>query len=60
MTDADTSIIHKLSMQGESLAAVHVAEVKAGGLAGITVGPDHKIYFVDRLANRVLRLDSEL
>ena len=40
-------------------ALLHKLEtgLAAGALAGMAIGPDRKLYFVDVIGNRVLRID---
>jgi hypothetical protein len=59
VTDNATSTIHKFDLAGAAQGSVKV-DVPAGGLGGITFGPDDKLYFVDSVGNRVLRLESPL
>ena len=60
VSDNETSTIYKFSLAGAPLAAVAIAEVAPGALAGITFGPDDKLYFVDMVNSRVLRLETAL
>jgi hypothetical protein len=59
ISDNETSTIHKFSLDGAPLGKVSIADVKRGGLAGLAFGPDGKLYFVDMIDERVLRLDSD-
>jgi hypothetical protein len=58
VTDAQTSRIHMFDDEGKELLAFDT-ELPEGTLAGITVGPDDKVYFVDWPAARVLRVDVD-
>jgi sugar lactone lactonase YvrE len=59
VSDNETSTIHRFALDGAPLGKAVIADVKRGGLAGLTFGPDGKLYFVDMLANRVLRLEND-
>ncbi|MDD9947337.1 MAG: hypothetical protein OXU20_40235 [Myxococcales bacterium] len=60
VSDHETSIIHKFSLDGSPLGKVELSdEVERSGLAGLAFGPDNKLYFVDMIGERVLRLDSD-
>lgn len=59
VTDNANGKMFKFSVAGEMQGVVQTG-VKPAGLAGLTVGPDNKIYFVDMVDNRVLRLESGL
>jgi hypothetical protein len=58
VTDAQTSRIHLFDASGEELLSLDTG-FEEGTLAGITVGPDKKVYLVDWPSARVLRLDAE-
>jgi len=59
LSDNETSTIHKFALDGTPLGQVPIPDVKQGGLAGLAFGPDGKLYFVDMIDNRVLRLENE-
>jgi DNA-binding beta-propeller fold protein YncE len=59
VSDNETSTIHKFSLDGAPLGKATIADVKRGGLAGLTFGPDEKLYFVDMLNDRILRLEDD-
>jgi hypothetical protein len=59
VTDNANGKIFKFSIAGAMQGSVQT-DVKPAGMAGITMGPDNKLYFVDMVGNRVLRLDSGL
>ena len=59
VSDNATSTIHKFSLDGAALGKVVIADVPNGGLAGLAMGPDAKLYFVDMVGQRVLRLETE-
>jgi hypothetical protein len=57
VTDAATSKIHAFDMQTGANVRTLETGLPAGSLAGLNFGPDGKIYFVDRVASRVVRID---
>lgn len=57
VTDAKTSTIYAFKLSDGSLVRSLPTNLPPGSLAGLNFGPDHKIYFVDRLQNRVVRID---
>jgi hypothetical protein len=57
-TDAETSLIHLFDSSGKELLTFDTG-LDSGTLAGITVGPDDKVYFVDWPKARVLRIDVD-
>ncbi|HVH48088.1 MAG TPA: hypothetical protein VM925_37400 [Labilithrix sp.] len=57
VTDAATSQIHAFKVGTGELVRSLDTKLPPGSLAGLNFGPDGKIYFVDRLASRVYRLD---
>lgn len=57
VTDAETSEISAFSLESGELVRKLDTGLPPGSLAGLNFGPDGKIYFVDRLENRVLRID---
>jgi hypothetical protein len=59
VSDNETSTIHKFSLEGAPLGKAVIPDVAPGGLAGLDFGPDGKLYFVDMLEGRVLRLEEE-
>lgn len=56
VTDNTTSKIHAYDLEGTWLRSLDTG-LTAGSLAGLTIGPDDKIYFVDMLRGRVFRID---
>jgi DNA-binding beta-propeller fold protein YncE len=56
VTDQATSAIHAFDLTGKLVRSLDTG-LPAGSLAGLTVGPDGKIYFVDSNTSRVLRID---
>ncbi len=60
VTDNARSTILKFTRAGALQKMVKVDGVMAGSLAGLTLGPDEKIYFVDMVGSRVLRLEDKL
>lgn len=59
VSDTATSTIHKFDLSGAPLGAALIPDLPAGSLAGLTFGPDGKLYFVDMLGSRVLRLENK-
>ena len=55
VSDTATSTIHKF---GAPLGTAEIPGVKPGGLAGMSFGPDGKLYFVDMAEQRVFRLEN--
>ncbi len=53
-------VVDVLNVAGEPVPSTTV-QVSAtdgeGALAGIAVGPDERLYVVDRVGNRILRID---
>jgi hypothetical protein len=58
VSDHATSVIHAFDLQGQELRRLDTG-LPAGTLAGITVGPDDKLYFVDMLGGAVYRIDPK-
>jgi len=57
VTDAKTSMIHAFDLTtGARVRSLDTGR-PPGSLAGLNFGPDGKLYFVDRLASRVYRID---
>lgn len=56
VTDNATSLIHAFDKQGNELGAFDTG-LPEGSLAGVTVGPDGKVYFTDLLTGAVRRID---
>lgn len=56
VTDAGTSRFYAFDLQGKLLRQLDTG-FPPGSLAGLVMGPDGKIYFVDRLSGRVFRID---
>jgi hypothetical protein len=54
--DRATGILHAFDLQGALLGSLDTG-VGPDTLAGITVGPDDRLYFVDQYAGRVVRID---
>ncbi len=57
VSDTATSKIHAFDNTNGELVRTLDTKLPPGSLAGINFGPDGKIYFVDRLASRVYRID---
>lgn len=58
VTDHATSKIYAFSLDGKELQRLDTG-LPEGSLAGISVGPDGKIYLVDMVESRVLRIDPK-
>ena len=56
VSDAESSLLYAFGLDGELLRSLDTG-LAPGSLAGIAVGPDAKLYFVDRLTSRVYRVD---
>ena len=56
VSDNATSKLHAFGLDGAPLRSLET-NLPPGTLAGITVGPDDKLYLVDKLTSRVYRLD---
>ena len=57
VSDTATSVISKLRRDGTLVAQVKT-ELPAGSLSGMSFGPDGRLYFVDMVGNKVLRLEA--
>ena len=58
VTDAATSTFHVFDKTGKTIRSL-ATDLPAGSLSGFTFGPDGKIWFVDRVGGRVLRIDTK-
>ncbi len=58
VSDNQTSIIHAFDKSGVRVNWIETG-LPAGALSGMAFGPDGKLYFVDMLGNRVLRIDPK-
>ena len=58
VTDAATSTFHVFDKTGKLLRSLDTG-LPAGSLAGFAFGPADKIYFTDKVAGRVLRIDPQ-
>ncbi len=56
VSDHQTSALHALAMDGSVIRTLETG-LPPGSLAGLTFGPDGKVYFVDMLAGAVYRVD---
>ena len=56
VTDNATSRIHAFSKAGEELRFLDTG-LPPGSLAGVTIGPDGKAYFVEKPTGAVFRID---
>jgi hypothetical protein len=57
VTDAATSTIYAFKLADGGLVKKLETGLPPKSLAGLNFGPDGKIYFVDRIQNRVVRID---
>jgi hypothetical protein len=55
VSDNETGIIHRFGLDGKPLGKLTIHGLGSRSLAGITFGPDGKLYFVDMGGSRVLR-----
>jgi hypothetical protein len=55
ISDNETGIIHRFALDGTPLGKLTIHGLGSRSLAGITFGPDGKLYFVDMGGSRVLR-----
>ena len=58
VTDAATSTFHVFDKSGKPLRTL-ATDLPPDSLAGFAFGPDGKIYFVDRVTGRILRIDPK-
>jgi DNA-binding beta-propeller fold protein YncE len=58
VTDSATSTFHVFDKKGKAVRKL-ATDLPGGSLAGFTFGPDGKIWFVDRVSGRVLRIDPK-
>ena len=56
VSDSATSKFHAFNRSGEELRSL-ATNLDIGSIGGFTFGPDNKLYFVDILGGRVLRVD---
>jgi hypothetical protein len=56
VSDAETSVMHAFTLEGVEVNHLDTG-LPAGSLAGMAFGPDGRVYFVDMLGSRVLRID---
>lgn len=56
VTDNATGLIHAFDRTGALVRSLDTG-LPSGSLAGITIGPDRKAYFVDMLTSRIYRID---
>ena len=59
VSDNATSTFHAFDLTGQLLRSL-TTDLAPGSLGGFTFGPDDKIYFVDIVGRRVLRLDPTI
>lgn len=58
VSDAAQSRLYAFDMGGQIVRTLDTG-LAPGSLAGLTIGPDGKVYFVDVLASRVYRIDPK-
>ncbi len=58
VTDAQTSRFHVFDLDGKEVRKLDTG-LEPGSLAGFAFGPDGKVYFTDRVKNRVMRIDPK-
>lgn len=58
VTDAATSTFHVFDKTGKELRSLETG-LPAGSLAGMAFSPSGKLYFTDKVAGRVLRIDTQ-
>lgn len=58
VTDAATSTFHVFKKDGTPVRKL-ATDLPPGSLAGFTFGPDGKIWFTDKVASRVMRIDPK-
>ena len=58
VTDAATSMFHVFDKTGKMIRSL-ATDLPPGSLSGFTFGADAKIWFVDRVGGRVLRIDTQ-
>jgi DNA-binding beta-propeller fold protein YncE len=58
VSDAETGFILAFDLEGKQVNKLDT-KLGAGVLAGITFGPDNKLYFADKKASRVVRVDPK-
>jgi outer membrane protein assembly factor BamB len=59
VSDNVTSRFHAFDMMSGQLVRTLDTGLPPGSLAGLTFGPDGKVYFVDILSARVYRIDPK-
>ena len=58
VTDAATSTFNVFDKKGTAIRSL-TTDLPAGSLSGFTFSSDGKIYFTDKVAGRVLRIDPQ-
>lgn len=58
VTDTATSTFHVFDKTGKAIRSLETGR-PAGSLAGIAFGPDKKLYFTDKVAGTVVRIDPQ-
>lgn len=58
VTDTATSTFHVFDKTGHEVRRLEV-DLPAGSLAGVAFGPDDKLYFADKVASKIVRLDPQ-
>lgn len=58
VTDTATGTLHVFDKTGKQLRSLST-DLPAGSLAGIAFGPDKKLYFADKVAGKIIRIDPQ-
>jgi hypothetical protein len=58
VTDTATSTLHVFDKTGQQIRSLKTG-LPAGSLAGIAFGPDKKLYFADKVAGKIVRIDPQ-
>jgi hypothetical protein len=58
VTDTATSTFHVFDKTGKALRSLETG-LPAGSLAGMAFGPDEKLYFTDKVAGTIVRIDPQ-
>jgi len=59
VSDNETGVIHRFALDGMPLGKLTIPGAASRSLAGLTFGPDGKLYFVDMGGSRVLRSETK-
>ena len=58
VTDTATGTFHVFDKTGKELRSLKT-DLPAGSLAGMGFGPDKKLYFADKVAGKIVRIDPK-